>query len=292
VYHTDADTEPTEAPEISIAPSEGDICANPADLSSVTFPHQIVGEFEDDPATGPSCDTTPTNTVWYSFTPATSDWYEIQLENFTTTSASSRLAVFETLACGTYGTPIACEDPTGKLATALVNLTAGQPYLIMFFTSGTTYTMVDPQIDIHTAPPPPPGDDCSLPATVGSSNHYVGGSSEDCWSWSQNTNDDDNDHTFTCDNIVGGDVVVEYTTGSAQTTLNFDAAITNYQSSGYIGVEITGSPCLSGASSYCVAVSGSTDVGAITVTPSTTYYVWISDAYSGNYLPDVDLCLW
>ncbi|MBW2525912.1 MAG: hypothetical protein JRI23_17145 [Deltaproteobacteria bacterium] len=295
VYHTDVNTEPTEAPEISIAPSEGDICANPADVSSVTFPYQIIGEFTDDPATGASCSTSTYNTVWYAYTPTATDWYQITLENFTTTTGYSRVAVFETLGCSPYGTPIACEAPSSKVATALVNLTAGQPYLIMFFTSSATYTMIDPEIDIQTSLPPPPGDDCSLPASVGSTNYYVGSSNEDCWSWSQNSSDDQNDHTFTCDSAVGGDVVVEYTTGASQTTLNFDATIANYQTSGYIGVEITPGPCLTGTTLYCHS-NGSgpdpTDAGSVTVTPSTTYYVWVSDAYSGNYRPDIDLCLW
>ena len=105
-------------------------------------------------------------------------------------------------------------------------------------------------------------------------------------------NDSSNDHTFTCDSGVGGDVVVEYTTGNAQTTLNFSGTIANYESSGYIRVEITDSPCASGGSDYCTASSSlQTDTGSITVTPNTTYYVWVTDGFSGHYLPDVDLCL-
>jgi hypothetical protein len=87
--------------------------------------------------------------------------------------------------------------------------------------------------------------------------------------------------------------VVEYTTGSAQTSLNFAAAIANFDVNGYLGFEITSSPCASGGSEYCLSVFGTISVtDAITVTPSTTYYVWIGDGFAGHFLPDVDVCLW
>jgi hypothetical protein len=170
---------------------------------------------------------------------------------------------------------------------------AAKTYNIVFHTDGDSYEMLDPEIDIQTAPPPPPGLACNLPAQVGDAIHSVGAMGEDCWTWPSDSMDDQNDHDFTCDSATGGDVVIEYTTGAAQTTLNYDAAITSTDSMGYIGLEITSADCATGGSLYCEAASGTTtDTGNIAVTANTTYYVWISDAFSGNYLPAINICLW
>ena len=75
--------------------------------------------------------------------------------------------------------------------------------------------------------------------------------------------------------------------------LNFDGVIANPEGSGYIALEITDSPCQTGTSLYCQSSSGQlADSGFVTVTPSTTYYVWVGEGFNNDYRPDIDLCLW
>ena len=57
--------------------------------------------------------------------------------------------MFATNACNPYGTQQACVTTTNKLASTSLTLTAGTTYLIMFYTNGSTYTMVNPQITIQ-----------------------------------------------------------------------------------------------------------------------------------------------
>ena len=56
--------------------------------------------------------------------------------------------VFEGLSWSPKGAEVACEAENDTYITAPGNLTAGAPYLIMFFTDGTSFTMVDPSISI------------------------------------------------------------------------------------------------------------------------------------------------
>ncbi len=141
------------------------------------------------------------------------------------------------------------------------------------------------------------GDDCTSPADVLSSNHYLDTLGEDCWWWVADNLNTIADHSFTCDPVTGGDMVIEYTTGSSQTQLNFDASISNYSTSsgnGYLAIEITGTPCdPAGTSEYCHSIYGDLAYGgSIAVAPGTTYYIWVGDGFNGHYLPDINICLW
>ncbi|HVY47391.1 MAG TPA: hypothetical protein VHB21_15995, partial [Minicystis sp.] len=149
LFHTDGDTYTMVDPEISIGPPPaGSVCDNAVDVTGASFPVQLTGEFDDDPAVGGSCDTTPNNAVWFSFIPATTASYTISVANATTTFAYSRLAVFDGAGCSPLGTEVTCVTNSAKTASAQVSLTAGHPYRILFHTDGDSYTMVDPQITI------------------------------------------------------------------------------------------------------------------------------------------------
>ncbi|MFH2005677.1 MAG: DUF4215 domain-containing protein [bacterium] len=297
LFYTNGDTLTMVDPSITITPAAppgpGEVCSQAIDVSGSTFPHQEIGTFGQEVNPGGSCDTAPNNMVFFTYTPSTTGAYQLDLGNNTTTFAYSRVAVFETTACNPYGAEIECSTANSTIISTTVQLTAGQSYLIAFYTDGESYTMVDPEITIGPGSPPPPGESCVAPADAASPNYYPGGGGEDCWSWTANAGNTVNNHTFTCDAGVGGDVVVEYTTGATQTILNFDATIANFDASGYIGLEITGAPCASGASLYCASTTGFvTDTGSVTVSPNTTYYIWVADGFASHYLPDIDLCLW
>jgi hypothetical protein len=155
MFFTDGESYTMVDPEIEIVSQSsppGTTCTEAADVSAETFPYQLVGTFDDDPAMGPSCDTTVTNTVWFTYTPSASDEYEIITTNNTSTNAYSRLAVFEGTGCDPYGTELDCQTSSSKTVTSTTLFNAGTSYLIMFFTDGESYTMVDPEIDITTVP--------------------------------------------------------------------------------------------------------------------------------------------
>jgi len=276
-------------------PPTGSTCGTAIDLDSVGVPYQAVGTFANIGGTGGSCDITPDNAVWYTWTSPADGWYSIDASN-SGSSTGGRLAIFETASCSPLGTELECVTFTNPgFSLDHLWLASGTTYTIAHYTSSTSNTMVDPTIDIGPGTAPPPGETCALPATVGASNHSVNGNGHDCWVWGPNGSDTVNDHTFTCDSAVGGDVVVEFTTGAAATTLEWDAVISNYAASAYIGLEITDGPCTTGTSQYCTSagITGTfADAGTITVAPNTTYYVWLSDAYAGNNLPGIDVCLW
>ncbi|MFH2006637.1 MAG: hypothetical protein ABI333_08640, partial [bacterium] len=126
----------------------GGICTEAIDVTGGPFPHQEVGTFDQEVDPGGSCDTTPNNMVFWSFTPAVTTTYTIDVLNNTGTIAYSRLAVFATTACSPYGAELACVTNTARTASTTLALTAGQSYLIVFYTDGETYTMVDPEITI------------------------------------------------------------------------------------------------------------------------------------------------
>jgi hypothetical protein len=144
-------SEPT--PEQTPAPTPipgppGSTCSVPCDVSEASFPFQVTGTFDDDPEVGVGCDSSPTNTVWFSYSPSGDGSYTINLANNTVTSAYSRIAVLETTSCGPYGSEISCTTSTSKSISDTVTLTNGVTYLIMFFTDDALYTMVDPVIEI------------------------------------------------------------------------------------------------------------------------------------------------
>jgi len=280
--------------ELAPPPPLGGACTDPIDLDTVGVPHTEIGQFDSAGAPAGSCDTTADNAVWYTYTPSTTGWYTIDATNAeTATNPYSRVAVFETTVCSPLGAEVACgANAANAISMDYVHLTGGTTYLIVFYTDGVSYLMVNPTMNVQAGTAPPEGEMCYAPGTVSSANHTVDGNGHDCWAWTADPSNIITHHVFTCDDITGGDVVVEFTTGAGETTLEWSASIANYEANGYIGVEVTSSPCETGSSLYCTAAASTQDANTTTVTGSTTYYVWISDAYSGHYLPDINLCLW
>jgi hypothetical protein len=294
---SDDSDEPMEDPILNIqelTPDPGETCDQAIDLSGETFPYTATGTFDWAPHTAGSCDSTIYNGAWFQFTPSTTDWYDISGQLTQSTSDDADLVIFEGSGCFPVGAELTCVSASTDTAEAKVQLTAGTPYTIVLASNSSFDDNTDPIIDIAVGSPPPEGLDCSLPATTTSPNHSVDGSGHDCWSWTEDPTDTTDDHTFACDSGTGGDVVVEFTTGASQTTLNWDALIYNEDSLGYIRVDVTESPCASPASSlYCTpSTSNLSDTGSVTVSPNTTYYLWVGDGFSSNYRPAVDLCVW
>jgi hypothetical protein len=145
----------------------GETCSTAANVPAPSVPFPLTGTFNYEPSTGGSCDTTPNNVAWFRYTPASTGWYDVYLANNTGTTAYARVAIFETAACAPRGPEVKCVlDDTKKTVSALTYLEAATEYLIMFYTNGETYTMVDPSITITPTGPPPPATVCATAADL------------------------------------------------------------------------------------------------------------------------------
>jgi hypothetical protein len=169
----------------------GETCYAAVNVSDETFPFQVVGAFDEEPALTQTCgDGTPSNAVWLSFTPVESGDYFISTQNFSATNAHSRLAVHETAACNPVGPQLSCQATDTKTVNAAVTLTAGTAYTIVFYTEAESSTMVDPTIFITRNA----GNTCAdpLPLENGvyswqyATNTFVTADSEGCTGWSAN----------------------------------------------------------------------------------------------------------
>jgi hypothetical protein len=148
-FYTDGESYTMVDPTISITPTPpGFACGTPEDLTGATFPYQLTGDYTDDSGSGGTCDSTPNNIVWFTYTPSTTGSYTINADNATSTYAYSRLAVFEGVTCSPTGTQLACETASGTSISATLDLTQGTEYLFMFYTDGASYSMIDPTIEI------------------------------------------------------------------------------------------------------------------------------------------------
>lgn len=292
--NTSSQSIPLTDPQITIEEvvvQPGEVCETAVDISVEPMPFQLAGSFEHDSALGTSCNNHPTNAVWLSYTPATTGWYQLHIDNHGSGDPQVDLAVFEGTSCAPFGTELRCLDLPGSSANTLIHLDGGTSYLILFHTDRSFWEMRDPEIDISSALlPPVPGDSCEASATVSSSNHFLGSSGEDCWSFLAEATDQEADHSFYCDTGVGGDVVIAYTTGPTQTTLSFDALASAYGSSDHIAFEITDGPCDGGTSLTCSS-SGDQAVGNVSVEPSSTYYIFIGNGYGDHHRPNIEVCL-
>ncbi len=292
----DDNTDPVVNVTMPTAPTAGQACNVPFDLSSVTFPYTATGTFSWTPHVSVPCDSSNPvySGAWFTYTPTATGWYTVSGQLTQSSFDDARLMVLEGTTCFPTGKTLGCSAGITDTGQALVQMTAGTTYTIMLAANSSADNNTDPIIDIQSATAPTsPGLSCTLPSTKTSSNHSTNASGHDCWTWSSDAMDTKNDHVFTCDSGVGGDVVVEYTTGATQTTLNFSGTIANYESLGYVRVEVVEGDCFGGASLYCSNnATLATDTGSVTVKPNTTYYIWVTDGYSGHYRPNVDLCLW
>ena len=111
--------------------------------------------------------------LWYAFTPATTDSYEIAAVNNGNTPFDSRLAIYDQVGCPDDPVNVIdCDDDEGPGAEALmsgVNLTGGTSYLIRVGSFSATTTEQPAALSISVTPPPPAHDACgmAIAATVG-----------------------------------------------------------------------------------------------------------------------------
>lgn len=271
-------------------PNGGEACSLPRTINASSptswSASSTVYTYEFDP--GPSCEPNPFNEAWLQFTPSTTAWYNL---HFTYGLGwDIRMAVFEGSSCTPYGQELTCIRQDDYRIRTKLQLTAGETYLIMLMATMDANTFGGPGWNVHETTAPLPGWDCNMVATTSSSNH-TGSGSPDSWSWPADLFDNQSDHTFTCDADTGADVVVEYTTGPAQTTLDYTVHMSNQEPGGGIALEITDAPCDTGTSLHCIVSSNSPHSGQLFVVPSTTYYVWVGDRAAGNSLPDISIHL-
>jgi hypothetical protein len=161
LFHTDDDVYTMVNPTVTIEElmvGPGDACLQAFDVTAAAFPHTEVGQFEFDPTVIGSCvtDAAPANAVWFTYTPAATGPYQIELVNNTFTAAYSRVTVYD--ACG--GAEVACSELDDLAVDVTATLTAGTAYKIVYHTDDDAFTMVDPSIDI-TSLIPGPGEECA-----------------------------------------------------------------------------------------------------------------------------------
>lgn len=132
--------------QLTIDPQQGNGCEDPQDVTGAAFPHGMVGTFDWD-GLGGSCAPIATNAVFFEYTPATTGFWKLDLSNATST-ASSRLALFEGTGCSPYGTELTCVTSRSNLASATVELEGGTSNLLVFYTDAEEYAMVSPQITV------------------------------------------------------------------------------------------------------------------------------------------------
>ena len=110
--------------------------------------------------------------VWFTFTPMTTDFYDIGSVNGGGPTFDSRIAVYDQVGCpDAPANVIACDDDDGPLNEALVrgaSLTAGVNYLIRVgsFSETTSEAPAELEISIGVVPPSPPANDDCANATV------------------------------------------------------------------------------------------------------------------------------
>jgi hypothetical protein len=262
-FFTDADATTMVNPDIaiSLAPTSGGSCASPANLTGAAFPYVMTGTFTDSTsAAGGSCDTTPTNIVWYTFTPTVSKPYVITATNATTTLAYSRLAIFETAACAPHGTQFSCTTAAAKTVTTTGNLVAGTTYLLAFYTDGDTYTMVNPSITIGDLPA---GSTCSAPVNLtGATFPYA----------STGTFTDDG-VGGTCDNTATNTIYYTFTPATTQSYTITAVNATTTLAYSRLAIFETAACAPLGTEVVCAAASGKTATTTNTLTAGTTYLI-------------------
>jgi hypothetical protein len=124
-----------------------------------------------DPAS-PSCAAeTVSNSVWYSFTPATTQLYTISASKDTATTVQDTVMAIYTspASCGGPFTAFACNDDAGDLQSAIsTNLTAGTAYYIVVWMASTSPVlpgMTSVQLRV-SQPVIPPNDMCAGAETI------------------------------------------------------------------------------------------------------------------------------
>lgn len=150
---------------ITVESVTGEQCPQAVDITGATMPVALSGTFDHDGWGNPSCDTSPTNTVWYTFTPSQSGVYEFRAQNYSGTNAYSRLALFAGESCSPLGTEVHCSTDSSRVVETPVTLLAGTRYVIAFYTDGQSYTMVDPTLSV-TLLVMDPGETCATAVDV------------------------------------------------------------------------------------------------------------------------------
>jgi hypothetical protein len=164
LYYTDdfgSDSYTTVDPQIKVEPFEYSMGASCDTIMEIPIAGETFtseGNFTGAPAFTTTCsDNDPVNSFWFGFFPVESGTYSVVAVNQTTTFAYSRMSVYEGFSCDPLPTELSCDQAAGKTLTKSMDMVAGTPYMFLFYTDGSSWTMVDPTITIElTAPAPEP----------------------------------------------------------------------------------------------------------------------------------------
>jgi hypothetical protein len=106
--------------------------------------------------------------IWYAFTPAMTDFYDLEIINNGFGTWDTHIAVYDQSTCpDDPANVIACDDDDGEGSLSLVtsvSMTGGQTYLIRVGSATATTTELPAALSISIGSPPPPpapNDDCA-----------------------------------------------------------------------------------------------------------------------------------
>ncbi len=155
----------------NILPPSNDTCGGAAAITSVPSSISATSLGATSDLASSSCAFTPTDDrdVWFSFTPAATDFYVFDTSN-SIGLTDTTISVFD--AC--FGTEIGCDDDsgTGLLSRLNISLNAGTTYFIRI--AGWNHTSGDFVLDVSVGGPPAAGDNCENPVVVTSPSSTTG----------------------------------------------------------------------------------------------------------------------
>ncbi len=233
--------------------------------------------------TGGSCAVTTENSVWYSFTPATSGSYDISFSNLNCIGVNNDLQfMIGTGVCGGAFTEIACNSSVASSTS--FNATAGTTYYIMI--DGLSGAMCDFDFIINP--------NCNftneLCANAATIPGLSGSDVQQCLSACNEGVPTPNINTApsACGDISGPVLWYQVTTDALDELL--DVSVTSSDFDPHILFWTDCSTYITNTG-YCdVATAGTASMSALPVTGATTYYISVSAA-AGLGTGDFDICM-
>lgn len=142
---------PLADPQIDISARTflpGEICETAVDVTGSTTPTSLSGTFEYELDPFASCSGVARNGVWFRYTAQSSGPHDLILDNTAGPAGFTYLAVFEGGDCYNRGPEILCQSESSR-NDVVVDLVAGQEYLILFHKNSNSYPIGNPEITLH-----------------------------------------------------------------------------------------------------------------------------------------------